>query len=133
MKVQGDAGDDPGQWIDAQTGQAGEARHLFEAWERRPALEVAQDYGRDAIDWVVVVDGRWRGGCRLAEHGLVLVIAREADGTSAQSGGPLVLLLEDLSAVREGDQITVDPSAPDRVQLDHVDGLTTFLEGLTRS
>jgi hypothetical protein len=125
MKVAGAAGDDPNQWTDASSGLTGEARHLFEAWEIRPALEVAQDYGRDGIDWAVAVDGPWTGSARLAELGLVLVLARQAEITA---GPPLILLYDDLAAVQEGDQISVDPSSPDRVQLDHVDGLTTFLD-----
>ncbi len=128
MKVAGDAGDDLSVTTDAFSGEVGLARHLFEAWELRPAREVAEDYGRDGIDWALVVDGRWTGSDALAELGLVLVLARQA---APQQGPPLVLICDDFDAVQNGDQITV--AADRRVQLDHVDGLTTVLTGLRRS
>ena len=127
MKVDGDAGDDLDGCLNAFSGEVGTTQHLFEAWETRPATEIAREYGDDAIEWALVVEGRWAGTERLTDQGLTVVLAREA----APSGDtPLVLLADDLTAVQNGDQITVEAleGGQATVRLDHVDGLSTRLK-----
>ena len=132
MKVAGDAGDDLSAMVDAFSGEVGVAKHLFQAWETRPAAEVAAEYKDDGIDWALVVDGRWSGGAALLDVGLVLVFAKEADEVA---DGLTVLLHDSPEAFLNGDQITVEGWEGDtaRVCLDHVDGLSTRLQCVRRS